>query len=118
MLPSSAPASVPPPASMLVQLSVGQLQRLVRRAIDDALAELDSRADAGPVLLDLEGLAAALRVTTRALFALRKEPGFPELRVGDAPRFRLEAVLAWLEARRAAKDRMAQSTDEREAPNP
>jgi hypothetical protein len=31
---------------------------------------------------------------------MRGEPGFPELKVGDAPRFELEAVLEWLRSRR------------------
>lgn len=51
-----------------------------------------------PALLDRGGLAKALGVSLASLDRLRAD-GLPELRLGDAPRFELAAVLAWLRAR-------------------
>ncbi|HEX3596825.1 MAG TPA: hypothetical protein VHU80_17065 [Polyangiaceae bacterium] len=48
------------------------------------------------MLLDREGCAAWLGVSARTLDTLRTRPGFPELRLGDSPRFEPDAVLAWI----------------------
>jgi hypothetical protein len=40
-----------------------------------------------------------LNISPAALDRLRTEPAFPELRIGDAPRFELDRVLEWLRAR-------------------
>lgn len=52
-------------------------------------------------VLDRNDLAAALGISLSSLDRLRAEPSFPELRIGDAPRFLLRDVLAHL--KRAAK---------------
>ncbi|MBE7479692.1 MAG: hypothetical protein HS104_06875 [Polyangiaceae bacterium] len=54
---------------------------------------------AAPRLLDRAELAAALKVSPASLDRLRGEPAFPEVRIGDAPRFEFEAVLRWLRSR-------------------
>jgi hypothetical protein len=48
------------------------------------------------VLLDREGCAAWLNISTRSLDTLRSKPDFPELKLGDSPRFEPEKVLAWM----------------------
>jgi hypothetical protein len=50
------------------------------------------------VLLDREGCAQWLQVSTATLDGLRKKAGFPERRLGDLPRFEPEAVMAWIRA--------------------
>jgi len=61
---------------------------------------LDAEAKpAAPALLDRAGLARELRICGDTLDKLRREPRFPELRVGDSPRFELERVLGWLRER-------------------
>ncbi len=80
---------------MIAVIEVSELERLVRTAVEDVVGERPSQ----PALLDRAGLAQALGVSTRSLDTLRHE-GLPELRVGDAPRFDLPEVLAWLRSRR------------------
>ena len=53
-------------------------------------------ADAAPTLLTREGLAKAFACSPGHIDALRKR-GLPTVRLGDAPRFSLPAVLEWLE---------------------
>lgn len=69
-------------------------------AIAERLAPA-SPVERPPVLLDRAGLARELCVSVGTLDRLRNE-GMPELRVGDAPRFELSEVLAWLRARSAS----------------
>lgn len=57
-----------------------------------------------PALLDRAELAKKLNISPASLDRLRGELAFPELKIGDSPRFELEAVLRWLRARAAAGD--------------
>jgi hypothetical protein len=103
-------------AARVVVLTEAELAALVRDAVADALAAHESSAEARSkalpprVLLDRSELAHAIGVSTRTLDRLRRE-GLPELTVGDVPRWRLEAVLAWLEARKPALEASAQASD-------
>lgn len=81
----------------VVVTSPEQLRELITLAVAEAL-EAHQPVDA-PKLLDRARLALALGVSLPTLDALRREPSFPELRVGDAPRFELDRVLTWLRAR-------------------
>lgn len=72
-----------------------RLIQAVRDAVVEAIGTEHGRA---PALLDRRGLAHALAVGVDTIDRLRRE-GCPELTVGDAPRFELEAVLAWLRGR-------------------
>src|SRR5688572_5300162 len=83
---------------MLVTLTVPELRSLMAEAVRTALAE--QRPPAEPALIDRDELATALSVSPSTLDRMRSEANFPELRVGDAPRFELEAVLEWLRGRR------------------
>lgn len=84
--------------TMLVTLTTGQLTALVRTAVQEALAEQVDGALA-PALLDRQGLGQALGCSLATVDRMRREAGFPELRVGDAARFELAEVLAWLRNR-------------------
>ena len=81
------------------------LEALREPAVREALAEVVSEVlpaneqpDAPVTLLDRAGLARALVVSPQTVDRLRGRPAFPELRVGDAPRFELAAVVRWLRA--------------------
>lgn len=87
-----------PDDSMVVQLTVAELRELVRSEVEAALGE----ARKAPALLSRARLAEALDVSLPTLDRLRAEAGFPELVVGEAPRFDLAAVLAWLKRRSEA----------------
>jgi phage terminase Nu1 subunit (DNA packaging protein) len=67
-----------------------------------------------PTLLDRQGLGQALGCSLATVDRLRREVGFPELRVGDGARFELDAVLAWLRNREPSADTAEGSA----APNP
>ena len=70
---------------------------LLRRAIREELAELDlGRATTRSAVLDRNELAGALGISVSSLDRLRSERGFPELRIGEAPRFLLADVLTHL----------------------
>jgi hypothetical protein len=71
---------------------------VVRDAVLDALAELSHNEKNSRVLLNRADLARALGVSIATVARLRAE-GVPCLLVGDSPRFCLEAVVPWLEAR-------------------
>ena len=88
--------------TMLVQLTTGQLQALVRAAVVDALGELEGlAANRAPALLDRSGLARELGFSVSTVDKLRAD-GCPHVRVGDVPRFELPTVLAWLRNREAS----------------
>jgi|GEM_PF-2657650 len=88
--------------TMLVQLTTGQLQALVRAAVVDALGELEGlAANRAPALLDRSGLARELGFSVSTVDKLRAD-GCPHVRVGDVPRFELALVLAWLRNREAS----------------
>jgi hypothetical protein len=82
----------PKPSPVAIVIQIEQLQAIVHRAVADALAA----HDAAPTLLTRDGLAKAFACSPGHIDALRKR-GLPELRLGDAPRFSLPAVLDWLE---------------------
>lgn len=77
-------------------------------------AELDAKLDRlaeivaelrpePPALDDIDTLAKALCISPKSLQRLRAEPGFPELRLLDSPRFDRSEVLAWIKARNGGK---------------
>lgn len=80
----------------LVTVTLDELAAVVRAAVADALAEHEPAA--APTLLDREACARMLGVSLGTLDRLRRE-GMPELRVGDAPRYEADAVIAWLRGR-------------------
>jgi excisionase family DNA binding protein len=80
----------------LVVVPLDRLREIFREAIDTALA--GQQASAPARLLDRADLAEMLGCSLPTLDKLRSG-GMPELRVGDAPRFEREAVLAWLRER-------------------
>lgn len=84
---------------MAVQLTESDLRALVREELAALLVDLNPPAPP-PALLDRQALAAQLGICAKTLDRLRGEPNFPELKVGDAPRFELGAVLAWLKSNR------------------
>lgn len=57
-----------------------------------------------PALLDRAGLAKSLGTSLATVDRLRAEPGFPQLKLGDSPRFETERVVAWLRARAHTTD--------------
>lgn len=59
----------------------------------------DTAPSSTPALLDRAELAKALKVSPATLDRLRGEASFPELTIGDSPRFELERVLSWLRSR-------------------
>lgn len=79
----------------VVTVSADELRAIVR---DELAALLDEREPERPAdgLLTVDELCRALRVSRTHLTRLRREPGFPELRLIDSPRFDLAAVVAWL----------------------
>ena len=71
----------------------GELAALVREAV---AAEMEAqRAVPKPALLDRDGLGAVLGVSAGMVDKLRRR-GMPCYRLGDSPRFDLEACLAWI----------------------
>ena len=77
------------------------LADLVRASVADALADAVAglREEPAPVLVDRRELARQLACSDRTIARLESE-GLPVVRVGDAPRYRVQAVVAWLEAKR------------------
>ncbi|MBK8994614.1 MAG: hypothetical protein IPM35_02535 [Myxococcales bacterium] len=87
------------PATMVVQLTLEDLAELVRGAVADVLAD-HGPAQPAPALVDRAGLARALSVSLSSVDRLLRE-GCPRVRIGDAPRFDVADVIAWLRARQA-----------------
>lgn len=75
-----------------------QLRELVRETVASTLAQ--HQPTPTPRLLDRSETAEFLGCSLPTLDRLRSE-GMPELRVGDAPRFERDAVIAWLRERRS-----------------
>jgi len=69
----------------------GELAGLVRQAVESALGERRAQ----PVLLDREALALCLGCSSSMVDKMRRQ-GMPHLRLGESPRFELEACLSWL----------------------
>jgi hypothetical protein len=88
-------------AVQLVTVTAEELATLVRNAVADALAEHEPTSDR-PALLDRVALARALGVSASTVDRLRSE-GCPSIRIGDVPRFELDAVLAWLRERKGSE---------------
>lgn len=74
-------------------LTAAELRALVSSAVSDALAK--DRPRALPKLLDRNGLADALGCSSSQVDKLRLR-GMPCVRLGDSPRFELEACVEWL----------------------
>ena len=91
----SRPKSEPPPpaANGVVVLSAEQLQELIANAVSLGLAHVAQR----PALLDRRARAEALMCSASQVDKLRRA-GMPWVRVGDSPRFDLEACLEWCKA--------------------
>ena len=85
--------------SRVAVISVPELAALVRDAFAEAIAALPLASAVPSALLDRRALATALDVSLAAVDRLRNEPNFPEVRIGDAPRFEIDRVLEWLRAR-------------------
>jgi hypothetical protein len=69
----------------------------VRAAVIEALDEARP-AEPAPVLVDREGLAHALGCSLPTVDRLRKLDGFPEVKLGDVPRFAVGDVVAFLKS--------------------
>jgi hypothetical protein len=98
--------SGPPAPGAVVLVTVEQLRELLREQLDAAAAE--HATDVRPALLDRRGLAGRLDVSLPTLDRLRAE-GMPELRLGDSPRFELDACLRWLREKSSASSTSAGS---------
>ncbi len=96
---------------MLVTLTTGQLQDLVRAAVVDALGELEGlAANRPPALLNRAGLARELGCSLASVDRMARQ-GLPFVRVGSVRRFDLQAVRGWL-----AHESGTQSEGQREIP--
>jgi len=97
--------------TMLVQLTTGQLQELVRVAVIEALGELEGlAANRAPALLDRAGLARELGCSLASVDRMARQ-GLPFVRVGSVRRFERETALGWL-----ARESGRQSEGQREIP--
>lgn len=83
------------------------VRTVVREELDRAVAELvaELRADGTPRLLDRDGAARLLNVSTKTLDRLVKQ-GAPHLLVGDSKRFEPAVLVAWLRGRGAGRLRV------------
>ena len=91
----------PAPAPSLVDMLRAVMGDVVRDAVREALSTTAPATSSTPTLLTRAQLAAALGVCQRSVSLLVAE-GMPCLRVGEARRFDLGRVMAWLETREAA----------------
>lgn len=87
---------VAPEKSTVERLVSALADEFADRIAQQVLSRLNQLGGPAPVLLDRAGLCRFLRISPGALDRLRRRPGFPELRVGEAPRFEPQAVLTWL----------------------
>jgi hypothetical protein len=77
------------------------IREAVRSELAAVLADLVP-SGSRPALLTTKELAHELRCCTKTVDRLRKD-GLPHVTIGDnAPRYRLDVVLAWLESRPSA----------------
>lgn len=83
-----------------VTLTRAELGALVRASVEEAL-EARGERHAAPALLDREGLARAIGCSSSLVDKLRRR-GMPSVRLGDSPRFELEACLGWIRKEGAA----------------
>jgi hypothetical protein len=76
------------------------LTQTIREAVRAEIAAfVPTVTELRPALLTTKELAHELRCCTKTIDRLRKE-GLPHMLVGDnCPRYRLEAVVSWLESR-------------------
>jgi hypothetical protein len=89
-------------AASLEALLEALLARAVRSALDEYVIQQRPPPKPRPALLDRASLATELAVSVAHIDHLRRAPKFPTIYVGEAPRFELAAVLAWLKERRRA----------------
>ena len=75
----------------------GVVREELERAVAEVVAEL--RADGTPRLLDRDGAAHLLNISTKTLDRLVKG-GAPHLLVGEAKGFEAAVLVGWLKARR------------------
>jgi hypothetical protein len=87
------------PAVVVVTLSPDELRALVREAVHEELANrAHALAPSQSTLVDRRELARALDVSPATVTRLQAE-GMPCVHVGAAPRYALEHVRTWLDAR-------------------
>lgn len=89
---SSTSAALEIPNLPLAALPTQTVLELVRGVVRTEVAAI---APSAPALLDREGLAQQLGVSTGMVDKLRRQ-GLPTVWLGDSPRFILADVLAWL----------------------
>ena len=70
----------------------------VAEILSERLAKLVPERSEAPALLDRRGLARALDCSVDSIDKLRAQ-GMPEIKLVDAPRFQLSAVIEWLRSR-------------------
>jgi len=80
----------------IVILTPEQLSELIKRAVQDALAE--HQPEVVPALFDLTGIAQRLGIGITTVNRLRRE-GMPCVFIGDSPRFDLAECLRWIRER-------------------
>jgi ParB-like chromosome segregation protein Spo0J len=77
------------------------LAPIVREAVADAIVELRASERHPAALLTREQVAQSLGVSLATIARLSRD-GCPRVFVGDSPRFRLDALLHWIEERNSA----------------
>jgi hypothetical protein len=90
-----APTAVPP---LTVVVQADDLDRRIRTAIADVLAEHSAERPTVPLLVGQAEMARLLDVSRATLHRLR-EQGCPCVQVGDVFKYEPERVLAWLRTR-------------------
>lgn len=81
----------------VVLVSPNELRALIRDELRATLAEREP-APTGAPLVDRRELGRTLAVSTATVTRLTSE-GMPHVFVGDSPRYSIEDVRAWLDAR-------------------
>jgi hypothetical protein len=86
--PEAHPSTAPAPTIVMVTLE--QLEKLVRRAVEDAIAA--QQQDVSPRFLDRNGIAKALGIGLATVDRFRKLG----MHVGESPRFVLDECFEWM----------------------
>jgi len=84
--------------ALVVTITKGELRELVQEAQLAALAAYEAGKQPAPDLVDGVEMSRRLTVSRTTLHRLRLA-GMPAIALGDTFRYRVAAVLAWLEAR-------------------
>lgn len=85
---------------LLVQMTVGELEQLIKKSVQDALREAIALRENKSDLINIQEAAALLNLAVNTIYEKTSERSIPFYKHGKKIMFKKSELMAWVESRK------------------